>query len=185
MAKKPKSGAPQEEAVEEVLEQTGESTQNTAETAETTPQEVEVLDPLQVQVNELNDKLMRTLAEYDNYRKRSQKERLDIYPDAVASTVTKLLPVLDNFGRAMEVQCTDTEFKKGIDMIFTSFQEFLKGVNVEEISAQGGPFDPNLHNAVMHIEDDALEENMVAMVLQKGYKMGDRVLRHAMVQVAN
>lgn len=186
MAKKPKCGAPQEEkAVQETDEQTEQATQDVAESTEPIQQEAEVVDPLQAQVEQLSDKLMRTLAEYDNYRKRSQKERMEIYPEAVAGAVTKLLPVLDNFERAMEVQCTDTEFKKGIDMIFASFQEFLKSVNVEEISAQGSPFDPNLHNAVMHIEDDSLEENMVAAVLQKGYKMGDRVLRHAMVQVAN
>ena len=142
-------------------------------------------ETLSQQLAQSNDKLLRTLAEYDNYRKRSQKERAEIYPDAVAATVTKLLPVLDNFERALQTDCADAEFKKGVEMIFTSFTETLKALGVEEIEAQGKEFDPNLHNAVMHVDDEAIGENMVAQVMQKGYKLGERVLRHAMVSVAN
>lgn len=155
----------------------------TPETAE--QPEVSEADALKAQIDELNDKLMRTLAEYDNYRKRSQKERMEIYPDAVAGAVTKFLPVLDSFDRALQTECTDAEFKKGVEMIFTSFKECLSALNVEEIEADGKEFDPNLHNAVAHIESEALGENTVASVFQKGYKLGERVLRHAMVQVAN
>ncbi|WP_312645015.1 nucleotide exchange factor GrpE [Hydrogenoanaerobacterium sp.] len=179
-AKKAKESAPQaEEAkVEDV------ATEETA-AQPAVEQEISEADLLKKQMEELNDKLMRTLAEYDNYRKRSQKERLEIYPEAVAQTVSKFLPVLDNFDRAMESECEDSEFKKGVDMIFTSFKECLKALNVEEIEAEGKEFDPNLHNAVMHLEDENLGENTIAAVFQKGYKMGDKVLRHAMVQVAN
>lgn len=196
-AKKAKRASSQANETEGLEKKTGDEAETTATTETAGAQSTEKAEQeaakheaseenaLQQQVGELNDKLIRTLAEYDNYRKRSQKERMEIYPDAVAATVTKLLPVLDNFERAMETQCADVEFKKGVDMIFTSFQEFLKSVNVTEIEAAGKAFDPNLHNAVMHIEDETLSDNMVAAVFQKGYQMGDRVLRHAMVQVAN
>lgn len=157
---------------------------NTVQEAAAEPQLSEA-EKLKAQAEELNNKLLRTLAEYDNYRKRSQKERMELYPEAISSTVSKFLPVLDNFERALQTDCADTEFKKGIEMIFTSFKECLKGLNVEEIEPTGESFDPNLHNAVMHIEDEKLGENTVSAVLQKGYKIGDKILRHAMVQVAN
>lgn len=140
---------------------------------------------LRRQLDDCSDKLMRTLAEYDNYRKRSQREKTEVYPDAVAATVTKLLPVLDNFERALGTECADADFKKGVEMIFANLSETLKAMGVQEIEAAGQQFDPNLHNAVMHIEDEAIGENVVAQVMQKGYQLGDRILRHAMVQVAN
>lgn len=149
------------------------------------PQQPDEAQQLQKQLDELNDRYLRTLAEYDNFRKRSQREKLEIYPDAVASTIEKFLPALDNFERALAAPCSDEEFKKGVEMIFHSLMDCLKALNVEEIEAMGKPFDPNLHNAVMHVEDENLGENTVAQVFQKGYKIGDKVLRHAMVQVAN
>ena len=147
--------------------------------------ELSEAESLSAQLEEQSNTLLRTLAEYDNYRKRSQKERMEIYPEAIATTVSKFLPVLDSFERALQTPCSDAEFKKGVDMIFTSFKECLKALNVEEINPAGEQFDPNLHNAVMHIEDENLDENVVSTVMQTGYKIGDRVLRHAMVQVAN
>ncbi|MDD2955037.1 MAG: nucleotide exchange factor GrpE [Oscillospiraceae bacterium] len=143
------------------------------------------LEALQKQLDSANDKLLRTLAEYDNYRKRSVKEKESIYPEAKCDVAVKILPVLDNFERALSAPCQDAEFKRGVEMIFQSLSGALAAAGVEEIPSTGEAFDPNLHNAVMHIEDEALGENVVAEVLQKGYRLGDRVIRHAMVKVAN
>ena len=129
------------------------------------------------QLKEQSDRLLRTLAEYDNYRKRSIKEKAD--------TVEKFLPIIDNFERAMQTECSDEAFKKGVDLIFQAFCKTMKELSVEEIGKEGEPFNPDLHNAVMHIEDDSLGDNVVAQVLQKGYRIGDRVVRYAMVKVAN
>ena len=142
-------------------------------------------EKLAAQLADLNDKLMRTLAEYDNFRKRSQKEKDAIYPEAVANTVLAFLPVLDNFERAVAAECKDADFKKGIELIMTAFKDCLTKLKVEEIASLGEEFDPNLHNAVMHIEDDTTADNVIVEVFQKGYKLGDKVIRHAMVKVAN
>lgn len=129
---------------------------------------------------------IRTLAEYDNYRKRTAKEKEGIYGDAKADCMKSLLGVLDNFDRALSVDNSDFEsYKKGVEMIYTSFCEILKNLGVEAFGEKGEAFDPNFHNGVMHIEDDSLGENVIAEVFSKGYKLGDRVLRPAMVQVAN
>lgn len=163
------------QTVEELPEQ--ESAQ---ETQETSP-----LEELQQEFASLNERYLRTLAEYDNYRKRSSKERDSIYPEAKASVLTGLLAVMDNFSRAMETPCSDSEFKKGVEMIYHSFQEALSKQGVEELGTVGEPFDPNCHNAVMHVQDEEFGENAVCEVFQKGYRMGDRILRCAMVKVAN
>ena len=129
---------------------------------------------------------IRTLAEYDNYRKRSVKEKEGIYTDAKASCLSELLPVLDNFDRALNAQQADAEtYKKGMKMINTSFIEILKKLGVESFGEKGEEFDPNFHNAVMSVEDDTLGENVIAEVFNKGYRLGDKVLRHAVVKVAN
>ncbi len=129
---------------------------------------------------------IRTLAEYDNYRKRSVKEKESIYTDAKVSCLSELLPVLDNFDRALNVRQADAEtYKKGMEMISNSFTEILKKLGVEAFGEKGEEFDPNFHNAVMSVEDDELGENTIAEVFNKGYKLGDRVLRHAVVKVAN
>ena len=148
-------------------------------------QEPTAEEKLQKQIDELNDKLLRTLAEYDNYRKRSIKEKDAIYPQAKADTVEKFLPIIDNFERAMQTECSDEAFKKGIEMIFQSFIKTMTDLSVEEIGKEGETFNPDLHNAVMHVEDENYGGNVVAQVLQKGYKIGDRVVRYAMVKVAN
>ncbi len=165
----------QEEIIEESVEET------VAEEA-AAPSE---LDSLKADFTALNEKYVRMLAEYDNFRKRSQKEKDAIYPRATADTVEKFLPIIDNFERAMSAPCADETFKKGMDMIFQSFMSTLSSLNVEMIGKAGETFDPNLHNAVMHIEDENYGENEITMVLQKGYRIGDRVVRYAMVQVAN
>ncbi len=133
----------------------------------------------------LNDKYLRMLAEYDNYRKRTARERESLYPEAEAGLLTRLLPFVDDLERAMGSPCSDPEYKKGMEMIVGSLKEFFSSLGVEELGAPGEGFDPNLHHAVMHVEDEALGENVVVEVLQKGYRRGERLLRCAMVKTAN
>lgn len=129
---------------------------------------------------------IRTLAEYDNYRKRTAKEKEGIYGDAKACCIKEILGVLDNFERALKADSSDLEsYKKGVDMIYTNFCENLKNLGVESFGEAGEEFDPDFHNAVMHIEDDEMGENLIAEVFAKGYKIGDRVLRYATVKVVN
>ena len=137
------------------------------------------------QYAELNDRHLRLMAEYENYRKRSTKEKTEIYPNATAAAVEKFLPVLDNLERAAAFERTTEEFAKGFDMICQSFDQVLQNLGVETIGEVGEAFNPDLHNAVMQVEDPALGENVIAQVLQKGYKIGERVIRYAMVQTAN
>ena len=143
------------------------------------------LELLSEKFGELNENYLRLRAEYDNFRKRSQKERDEIYPAATASALAKLLPVFDNIERAAAFPHGDDEFGKGFDLIHQSLGETLKNIGVEVISGEGVAFDPALHHAVMHTDDESLGENVVAQVLQRGYKLGDRVIRYAMVQTAN
>lgn len=136
--------------------------------------------------NELNDRYLRMAAEYDNFRKRSQREREQAYTDAVSRAVTALLPTYDNLERALKAETADTEYKKGVEMTMTQLVESLKGINVTIIDAAAGTaFDPNFHNAVMHVEDESLGENVIAETFQQGFQIGDKVIRHAMVKVAN
>lgn len=160
----------QEETVEEVTE-----------TAEPTAEE-----KLTAELNETKDRLLRVMAEYDNFRKRSQKEKEQAYGDTKASTIAEFLPVYDNFQRAMSVEATDLDsFKKGIEMIFNQYGEIFKKLGVEAFGEKGETFDPNIHNAVMHGEDEELPENSVAEVFSTGYKLGERVIRPAVVKVVN
>ena len=144
------------------------------------------LEELKKLNSELNDKLLRTLAEYDNFRKRSQKEKEAIFSDSKADVIGKLLPVIDNFERAAAAENTDLEtYKKGVEMTVKQLLDVLSSFSVEAFGKAGDEFDPNIHNGVMHIEDDTLGENVIADVFMKGYKMGDRIVRHATVKVAN
>lgn len=145
----------------------------------------EELETLQKAKDELYDKYLRTLAEYDNFRKRSQREKDAIYGDATIDTVKKLLPVLDNFERALNYECKDEEFKKGIALIQNTLIEVFDNLGIKEIPAVDEQFDPNLHEAVMHIDNPAYGENVVTDVYRKGYMLGDKVIRHTMVTVAN
>lgn len=147
--------------------------------------ELSELEKLQADYAALNDKYLRLMAEYDNFRKRSQREKDNIYPDAVASTVGKFLSVLDNFERARAFETQDLEYKKGVELIYAAFLETMEKLHVEAFAEIGEAFQPEIHNAVMHIEDENLGENVISQVFQKGYKIGDKVIRHAMVQVAN
>lgn len=129
---------------------------------------------------------IRTLAEYDNFRKRSAREKEGTWLEAKASCLGELLPILDNFDRALGVTDSDFEsYKKGVEMIYQGFAETLKKLGVEAFGEEGDTFDPNFHSAVMHVDDEALGENVLAQVFSKGYKIGDKVLRPAMVKVAN
>jgi len=156
-----------EEAVEEVTEPTAE-------------------EKLTEELAAEHDRLLRVMAEYDNFRKRSQKEKEQAYGDTKASTIGEFLPVYDNFQRAMSAEATDLDsFKKGIEMIFNQYGETLKKLGVEAFGEKGEEFDPNIHNAVMHGEDEELPENSISDVFSTGYKMGDRVIRPAVVKVVN
>ncbi len=131
------------------------------------------------------DRYLRLMAEYDNFRKRSAKERLELSANVTADVVKDLLPVYDNFERAMATQCADETFRAGMEMIYNQFTEALKKLGVEIINPQGEEFDPNIANAVNQVEDENLGQNVVAQVFQKGYKIGEKVIRYAMVSVAN
>lgn len=141
---------------------------------------------LEEALNKQKDQLLRTAAEYDNYRKRSEREKTAVYSDATAAAVSEILPVEDNLERALsQKECTVEDLRKGVEMVQTQMKACLKKLGVTEMGAVGEAFDPALHNAVMHIEDESLGENVISQVLQKGYLIGDKVVRHAMVQVAN
>ncbi len=131
------------------------------------------------------DRYLRLAAEYDNYRKRSAKERESIYQDVRADTVTKFLPVYDNLARALGQATCDEAYRKGVEMIMTQLRDILSRMGVTEIEALGQKFDPALHNAVMHEEDETKGEGEIVQELQKGFKMGDKVIRFAMVKVVN
>lgn len=146
------------------------------------------LDAKNAEVAELNDKYMRLFAEYDNFRKRTAKELEGKAADAACDTLAEILPVLDNLERAAQYNTDDTaatNMGKGLELTLKSFIETLAKLGVHEIEAEGKTFDPNLHNAVMHVEDESLGESQVAEVFMKGYAKGDKVLRHSMVKVAN
>ena len=142
-------------------------------------------EKLQKELDEQKDKYMRLAAEYDNFRKRSAKERLDISNTTIGNTISEILPVFDNFERALNAETTDEKYKSGVEMIFNQFYDTLKKLGVEIIDPLGETFDPNIANAINQIEDDKLGENEVVQVFQKGYKIGDKIIRYAMVTVAN
>lgn len=131
------------------------------------------------------EKYLRLAAEYDNYRKRTAKEKEAMWTEAKVDTVKTLLPVYDNLERAMKQETADEAYKKGVEMTMNQLKELLEKLGITEIPALGQTFDPNLHNAVMHIEDENLGENTIAQVFQAGFQCGDKVVRFAMVQVAN
>lgn len=170
----PVQGVELEDLESVVGEAVGETTEKAAEEA--------VADD---KVKELEDRLLRQMAEFDNYRKRTTKEKEEIGLTVKVKCVSELLPVVDNFERAMQSECVDEEFKKGMKMIFDTLVASFNKLGVEEIVAEGEAFNPELHYAVSRVEDENLGENVVAAVMQKGYKLGDKVIRHAMVAVAN
>ena len=156
-------------------------------TEEVTPEVTEEApeNEFEKKYNDVNEKYMRTLAEYDNYRKRTIKEKESIYPEAKAVVIEKFLPVMDNFQRAIDSAENKDGFYEGIVMLKKQMDDVLTALGVEEIKSVGEEFNPEFHNAVMHVDDDEQGENVIVEEFQKGYKIGDRVIRHSMVKVAN
>ena len=145
-------------------------------------------DPKDDKIEELTDRLKRTMAEFDNFRKRTEKEKAAMFEIGARDVIEKILPVVDNFERGLAALPEDekeSSFAKGMEMIYKQLMKNLEDMGVKPIEAVGQPFDPNFHNAVMHIDDENLGENVVAAELQKGYMYRDSVVRHSMVQVAN
>ncbi len=172
MGKKEKKVTPEEEIVADGAE-------------EFKAEQVPEADPWEEKYNAEHDAYLRLLAEYDNFRKRTVKEKDAAYSHGKADAIEKLLPVYDNLERALNQQTADTAFQKGVEMTMTELVKIFSGLGVEVFGTVGEVFDPNLHNAVMHIDDEELGENVISAVLLKGFKMGDKVIRFAMVQVAN
>ena len=175
MAKKEKKQA---EPVEETVE-TPEAVE------ETTPEETVEVNPWEEKYNAEHDSYLRLAADYDNFRKRTVKEKEASYGNGRADTIGKLLPIYDNLERALNQPTEDAAYKKGVEMTMNELVKIFTGLGVEIFGNVGDGFDPNLHNAVMHIDDEALAENTISQVFQKGFKIGDKVIRFAMVQVAN
>ena len=149
------------------------------------PQEPTEVEKLQQELAAEQDKYLRLLAEYDNFRKRSQKEKDNLYTEIRAETVGKFLPVYDNLERALNQPTADEAYKKGVEMTMGGLIEVMEKLGVVAFGDVGDTFDPNMHNAVMHCEDETLGENVLAEVFQKGFRVGDKVVRFAMVRVAN
>jgi molecular chaperone GrpE len=166
--KEPKE-TPVEEVIEEVVEETAAAE----------------INPFEEKYNAEHDAHLRLAAEFDNFRKRTVKEKEASYTNGRADAVEKLLPVYDNLARALKQETTDAAFKKGVEMTMTELVKILGGMGVEIFGEAGEMFDPNLHNAVLHIDDDSIPENTITQVFQQGFKMGEKIVRFAMVQVAN
>ena len=171
--KKTENTAPQEEEVKQEAPQEPEA------------EIVEDVKPAAEAPQSDTDKYIRLMAEFDNYKKRSVKERENIYTDVRVDTVTKFLPVYDNLERALKAETADEAYKKGVELTFNQLLDVFKKLGVEEIESVGKTFDPNFHNAVMHVEDESLGESEIVEEFQKGFKIGDKVIRFSMVKVAN
>ena len=166
------AAAAEEEAAEAEAEPTEEAT------AASAPDPAEALQAEQ-------DKDLRLYADFDNFRKRTAKEKAETYAIATAAAIEALLPAIDSFGLGLNVPCADAAYKQGMEKIYTQLSEALKKLGITEIEAMGAPFDPNFHNAIKQVEDENFGESTVCEVYQKGYVLGSRVIRHAMVAVAN
>ena len=191
MSEKEKNSIPTEEAAENTAPHTnGEtetpSSEDTApETFTVTREDMDKYEGLAKMVSDANDLYLRLAAEYDNYRKRTTREKETIYQDAKSDTIKPFLEVYDNLVRgAAQLEDGDSH-KQGLEMIAKQFMAVLEKLGVTEIPAEGQPFDPEKHNAVMHVEDETAGENTIVEVFQKGFAMGDKILRFAMVKVAN
>lgn len=185
----------------ETAEETADETDNVEETQDTTEDKSEdkeekkgffkkkdKKDKKDLQIEELTDKYRRTMAEFDNYRKRTEKEKSAMYEIGAKDIINKILPVVDNFERGLATipeSDKGTPVAEGMEKIYKQLTKTLEDLGVKEIEAEGIEFNPDFHNAVMHVEDDSLGENIIAEVLQKGYTYKDSVVRHSMVKVAN
>ena len=193
MSDKKKKDIPAQEPEQEAAAPVTEETENkevpaeeaAPETFTVTKEQMEKMEGLAKLVADVNDKYLRLAAEYDNYRKRTAKEKESVYSDAKADTIKPLLAVYDNLERGIAQYDESDVHRQGLELILRQFTEALTKLGVTEIEAKGQPFDPGLHNAVMHVEDETAGENTVVEVFQKGFMLGDKVLRFAMVKVAN
>ena len=182
--KKKKSDSQAEQAAETV------EVPETVEIPETVPAPEEApaqpeLESLKSELAAKEDQYLRLAAEYDNFRKRSAKEKESAWSDAKGDTAAAFLPVYDNLERALKQPCGDEAYAKGVEMTMNQLKEVFSKLGITEIPALGEPFDPNVHNAVMHVEDDSVGENTIVEVFQAGFKNGEKVIRFAMVKVAN
>ena len=162
--------------------------ENKAPETETKPKKTRKnaeVEKLKAELNEVNDRLLRTAAEFDNYKKRTEREKLSVAEYAKANVIKTLLPILDNADRAAGFEAGTEQYNKGIEMIVKELASLADKLGLKEIGVVGEEFNPEIHEAIMHIDDENLGENTVAAVMQKGYKIGDTVIRPAMVQVAN
>ena len=173
MAKKNKNEIP-EEALPEMAEETVQQ-----------PDAVQEVNPWEEKYNAEHDSYLRLAADYDNFRKRTVKEKEASYGNGKADAVAKMLPVYDNLERALNQETGDAAYKKGVEMTMNELVKIFTSLGVEVFGNVGDEFDPNFHNAVMHIEDENFGENTICQVFQKGFKIGDKIVRFAMVQVAN
>ena len=184
---KEKKAAEAEEVKQEQAEAAEEAAaEETAEAAQEEKQpEISELDQAKADLAAEKDKYLRLLAEYDNYRKRSQKEKDELYTVIRSETVGKFLPVYDNLERALNQQTADEAYKKGVELTMNQLVGVMEKLGVTGFGEAGESFDPTIHNAVMHIEDEAFGENVIAEVFQKGFRVGEKIVRFAMVKVAN
>jgi len=171
-----KKEQPVAEPAEKIIEETKE---------ETPVEEAPEVNEWEEKYNAQYDSYLRLAADYDNYRKRTAKEKDAAYGNGKADAVEKMLPVYDNLERALQQETADEAYKKGVEMTMTQLVGILNGLGVEIFGNVGDSFDPNIHNAVMHTEDESLGENTISQVFQKGFKIGEKIVRFAMVQVAN
>ena len=148
-------------------------------------QNEEVVENIQSEIDELNDRYKRLFAEFENYKKRSQKERENLYGMITGDVVSKILPIMDNLENAANAKTEDTAYQEGVKLVMRQFSDALKSFNVEEIASVGQKFDPELHEAVSHIDDETKGEQEIVQEYRKGYKIGNKVIRHSMVIVAN
>jgi molecular chaperone GrpE len=166
-------------------EEMAEAAEAAVEEEEEANEQDSEISRLQKELSDMRDKYLRTAAEYDNFRKRSAKDRLTAIANTKASDVTEILSVTDNLARALSTECSDANYKKGVEMIAAQFDGVIKKLGVTEIEAVGKPFDPNIHNAINSREDENFPDNTVCEVLQKGYSLEDKLIRPALVVVAN
>ena len=184
MSKKKQHGTPEEE-LEQIAPTPESEPAQTSACQDSAVEEKKEENPLLSELNAEKEKYIRLYAEYDNFRKRSQKERDAIFADVRSDTIIKILPVYDNLARALSVECSDAAFYKGVEMTMTQLKAIFEKLGVVPIEAVGKKFDPALHNAVMHVEDETRGEGEIVEEFEKGFKLGDKVIRFSMVKVAN
>ncbi|NLL45806.1 MAG: nucleotide exchange factor GrpE [Clostridiales bacterium] len=169
----------------EIIDDRSEVTAEVVSEAEQASEQPDPAEELRAELAAEKDRYLRLAAEYDNYRKRSQKEREALFLDVKCETVSKLLPIYDNLARALSAPCSDEAFYKGVEMTMNQFMEIMDKLGIEKIPSLGEKFNPEVHNAVMHVEDDCVGENVVVEEFQTGFILGEKVIRYSTVKVAN